>query len=52
VVQNAYVTLQGARVPESSRLQRAESFRQTAAVLRLTRAGVPTGVSAFSEPPA
>jgi glutaryl-CoA dehydrogenase len=40
VVQNAYVTLEGVRVPESSRLQRAESFRQTAAVLRLTRTGV------------
>jgi glutaryl-CoA dehydrogenase len=40
VVQNAYITLDGVRVPESSRLQRAASFRQTAAVLRLTRAGV------------
>jgi glutaryl-CoA dehydrogenase len=40
VVQNALITLDGVRVPESSRLQRAESFRQTAAVLRLTRAGV------------
>jgi glutaryl-CoA dehydrogenase len=40
VVQNAYVTLDGVRVPESSRLQGATSFRQTAAVLRLTRAGV------------
>jgi glutaryl-CoA dehydrogenase len=40
VVQNAEITLAGVRVPESSRLQRAESFRQTAAVLRLTRAGV------------
>ena len=40
VVQNAYITLNGVRVPESSRLQRATSFRQTAAVLRLTRAGV------------
>jgi glutaryl-CoA dehydrogenase len=40
VVQNAYITLDGVRVPESSRLQRADSFRQTAAVLRLTRAGV------------
>jgi glutaryl-CoA dehydrogenase len=40
VVQNAYITLDGVRVPESSRLQRAQSFRQTAAVLRLTRAGV------------
>jgi glutaryl-CoA dehydrogenase len=40
VVQNALIGLEGVRVPESSRLQRAESFRQTAAVLRLTRAGV------------
>lgn len=40
VVQNAYVSLDGVRVPESSRLQQASSFRQTAAVLRLTRAGV------------
>jgi glutaryl-CoA dehydrogenase len=40
VVQNALITLDGVRVLESSRLQRAESFRQTAAVLRLTRAGV------------
>jgi len=40
VVQNAYITLDGVRVPESSRLQKADSFRQTAAVLRLTRAGV------------
>ena len=40
VVQNAYVTLEDVRIPESSRLQRAESFRQTAALLRLTRTGV------------
>jgi glutaryl-CoA dehydrogenase len=40
VVQNAYITLDGVRVSESSRLQRATSFKQTAAVLRLTRAGV------------
>src|ERR1700742_1364560 len=40
VVQNAHIALEDARVPESNRLQRAESFRQTAAVLRLTRAGV------------
>src|SRR6201985_3606945 len=41
VVQNAYITLDGVRVPEANRLQRADSFRDTAAVLRLTRAGVP-----------
>ncbi len=40
VVQNAHITLDGVRVPESSRLALANSFRQTAAVLRLTRAGV------------
>ncbi|MGH3068056.1 MAG: acyl-CoA dehydrogenase family protein, partial [Streptosporangiaceae bacterium] len=40
VVQNAHITLDGARVPEANRLQRADSFRDTAAVLRLTRAGV------------
>jgi glutaryl-CoA dehydrogenase len=40
VVQNAYITLDGVRVPEENRLQRADSFRDTAAVLRLTRAGV------------
>ncbi len=40
VVQNAHITLDGVRVPEASRLQRASSFRDTAAVLRLTRAGV------------
>jgi len=40
VVQNAYITLDGVRVSEANRLQRANSFRDTAAVLRLTRAGV------------
>ena len=40
VVQNAYITLDGVRVPEENRLQEANSFRQTAAVLRQTRAGV------------
>jgi glutaryl-CoA dehydrogenase len=40
VVQNAYITLEDARVPEANRLQNANSFRDTAAVLRLTRAGV------------
>jgi len=40
VVQNATITLDGARVPEANRLQQANSFRDTAAVLRLTRAGV------------
>ena len=40
VVQNAYITMDGVRVPEENRLQRADSFRDTAKVLRLTRAGV------------
>jgi glutaryl-CoA dehydrogenase len=40
VVQNAHITLDGVRVPEANRLQRADSFQDTAAVLRLTRAGV------------
>lgn len=39
-VQNADIVLDGVRVPESRRLQRAESFRATAAVLRLTRTEV------------
>ncbi len=40
VVQNALITLEDCRVPENSRLQNANSFRDTAAVLRMTRAGV------------
>ena len=40
VVQNAYITMEDVRVPEANRLQGANSFRDTAAVLRLTRAGV------------
>src|SRR5689334_17121351 len=40
VVQNAHITLTDVRVPEANRLQGANSFRDTAAVLRLTRAGV------------
>jgi len=40
VVQNALITLEDVRVPEENRLQGANSFRDTAAVLRLTRAGV------------
>jgi glutaryl-CoA dehydrogenase len=40
VVQNASITLDGVRVPEANRLQRASSFRDTAEVLRMTRAGV------------
>ena len=40
VVQNAHITLEDCRVPEANRLQNANSFRDTAAVLRMTRAGV------------
>ncbi|HET7875495.1 MAG TPA: acyl-CoA dehydrogenase family protein [Methylomirabilota bacterium] len=40
VVQNALIRLTDCRVPESSRLQRARSFRDTATVLRMTRASV------------
>ena len=40
VVQNALITLDNCRVSETNRLQNANSFRDTAAVLRMTRAGV------------
>jgi glutaryl-CoA dehydrogenase len=40
VVQNGLITLAGARVPESHRLQHATSFRVVADILRMTRAGV------------
>jgi glutaryl-CoA dehydrogenase len=40
VVQNALITLDGVRVPEENRLQNARSFRDTANVLRMTRASV------------
>ncbi|GAB3616016.1 acyl-CoA dehydrogenase family protein [Okibacterium endophyticum] len=39
-VQNADITLENVVVPERMRLQNARSFRDTAKVLRLTRAGV------------
>jgi glutaryl-CoA dehydrogenase len=39
-VQNALITLQDVRVPEENRLQEANSFKDTAKVLRTTRAGV------------
>ncbi|PZE76736.1 acyl-CoA dehydrogenase family protein [Curtobacterium sp. MCBD17_019] len=39
-VQNADIVLRDVRVPEERRLQRARSFRDTAAVLRLTRCEV------------
>jgi glutaryl-CoA dehydrogenase len=40
VVQNAHITLEDCRVPESNRLQHALTFKDVAAVLRMTRAGV------------
>ena len=40
VVQNAEVHLRDVRVPEGNRLQRADSFRSTANVLRVTRMNV------------
>ncbi len=40
IVQNADIVLDNVVVPESNRLQGSKSFRETAAVLRLTRAEV------------
>jgi glutaryl-CoA dehydrogenase len=40
VVQNASITLKDCRVTEANRLAHARSFKETAAVLRTTRAGV------------
>ncbi len=40
IVQNAEITLTDCRVPEAKRLQNANSFKDTANVLRATRAGV------------
>jgi glutaryl-CoA dehydrogenase len=42
-VQNANIVFDGCRVGEENRLQRAESFRDTSDVLRLTRGGVAWG---------
>jgi glutaryl-CoA dehydrogenase len=39
-VQNAVITLDDVRVPEENRLQEANSFKDTAKVLKTTRAGV------------
>ncbi|MGW1597532.1 acyl-CoA dehydrogenase family protein [Streptomyces sp. NPDC002343] len=39
-VQNAHIVLDDVRVPEENRLQRADSFRDTARVLKVTRGGV------------
>ncbi|MBE7640994.1 acyl-CoA dehydrogenase [Salegentibacter sp. BLCTC] len=40
IVQNALITLTDCKIPESDRLQNANSFKDTAKVLRMTRAGV------------
>jgi len=40
VVQNAMVTLDGCRVPAENKLAHADSFADTAKVLKMTRAGV------------
>jgi glutaryl-CoA dehydrogenase len=40
VVQNGLITLKNCIVPEADRLQRAESFKDTAKVLKMTRTGV------------
>lgn len=40
IVQNALITLTDCEVPESHRLQNANGFKDTANVLRMTRAGV------------
>ncbi|TZF83815.1 acyl-CoA dehydrogenase [Pedobacter sp. BS3] len=40
IVQNGLITLTDCVVPESDRLQQANSFKDTAEILRLTRAGV------------
>src|ERR1700745_864104 len=40
IVQNADIVLDECRVPEANRLQHADSFKDTAAILRPTRSGV------------
>ena len=40
VVQNGHITLTDCRVPEADRLQNANTFKDTAKVLRMTRTGV------------
>lgn len=40
IVQNAIIRLKDVKVPESRRLQNAETFKDTGGVLRMTRAGV------------
>ncbi|MBB4169006.1 acyl-CoA dehydrogenase family protein [Rhizobium sp. BK538] len=40
VVQNGHITMKDCRIPEANRLQKANTFRDTAYVLRETRSGV------------
>ncbi|MCF4101978.1 acyl-CoA dehydrogenase family protein [Gillisia sp. M10.2A] len=40
IVQNALITLTDCKIPESDRLKYADSFKDTAKVLQMTRAGV------------
>src|SRR3954469_20419309 len=40
IVQNADIALEDCRVPEANRLQHADSFKDTAKILRQTRSGV------------
>ena len=40
IVQNGLITLRNCEIPEADRLQNAHSFKDTAQVLRMTRAGV------------
>ena len=40
VVQNGFITLKNCRVPEGNRLRRADTFKDCAKVLKMTRAGV------------
>ncbi|MEV7152536.1 acyl-CoA dehydrogenase family protein [Streptomyces sp. NPDC093084] len=40
IVQNADIVMEGCRVPEADRLQNANSFKDTANILRQTRSGV------------
>ncbi len=40
IVQNGLITLTDCKIPESDRLKHANSFKDTAKVLRMTRAGV------------
>ncbi len=40
VVQNGHIIMENCRVPEANRLQKANTFRETALVLRETRSGV------------